>query len=360
MSSGSKRECSYHEAGGKASKQMRFAEDDPPPSPQQPAWRRHPSESFSDWKIEIDVIYTGDVGSEFDGSDKQDKPEVLESQATVYHVHKCILPQGNRPSQYFARMFHSQFVESKDSTSKIKLDPLAAKVFPRLLDYVYASHLPLQITMESAAALCHLGDYFEMPHLCWDVKQVCKKTLSVDNVHVLYQNALHFQDRVILDIVTKFLGENIVDVEPRTCPILNLPHPELWLESFQYVDPDDESANERKSKIVAKFVDNHQKTLDAATFDLLTHDSVLPIVSCNAAFTLCNFDDIFHGDHDNGQLSPLQKRCVTALSSLDHDQWSSFLGNAQKLDKLKARKPSFLAELLVEVLQKPTTGTITF
>lgn len=55
-----------------------------------------------------------------------------------FNVHKFFVAHGARRSEYFSRLIRSKvrFHEKDFNTSVINLDPLAAKAFPALLDYV--------------------------------------------------------------------------------------------------------------------------------------------------------------------------------------------------------------------------------
>jgi hypothetical protein len=82
-------------------------------------WRMDPTESLSDFKIEI---VDKDASTDASGT-------------TVYDVHKVIICR----SKYFEALCSpsSSFVERSEATSRVKLPSLAATRFPYLLDYLY-------------------------------------------------------------------------------------------------------------------------------------------------------------------------------------------------------------------------------
>jgi len=81
-------------------------------------WRMDPHESRSDWTIEVVV------GEKTHGT---------------YHVHQNILSVGPKRSEYFAHLFQNDnFAEQQTRLSRIRLELLAAKAFPAMLDYLYS------------------------------------------------------------------------------------------------------------------------------------------------------------------------------------------------------------------------------
>ena len=107
-----------------------------------------------------------------------------------------------------------------------------------------------------------------------------------------------------------------------------------------------------------QWIVNQATKLDDWKTTELTKEETMPSIHCNAALMLCKMDDRFHKerqkeetkDSKTDKLSPLQERCATSLSVLELEQWASFLSQEQKLGKLRARKPSFLVDLLAKTL----------
>lgn len=116
------------------------------------SWRMDPAESFSDFTIEICVF----------GQSESNKGSV-----TTYRVHKNILAFGEKSSGYFTALFSSETAESLSSKTRIELEcEPAAKAFPLLLDYIYGlDDGKRNLTIETAAPLYNLADYFEVESL---------------------------------------------------------------------------------------------------------------------------------------------------------------------------------------------------
>lgn len=338
-----------------------YSEDEPPPEPEEVAklkWRLDPDETFSDWKIELVTVAPGTDSDSDDGEERKEEGDVAQPKTvTTYHVHKCHLAVGNRRSEYFARLFKSSgdFKESQDQTSRIELDPLAAASFPQLLDYVYAPDGPLEINTQTATALHHLGEYFEMRNLRWDAKRFCQNDISLDNVDTYYQHGTLFHNETILSITADFLGRNIANVS-LDLPIVQNTDPELWVQATQSVDP---AHTSHWSEIVNRVGHIHMNDLDKETFQNLTVPSAMPQVDAQVALDMVELEDRLDDlcdefvDEDDlvETMTSLQERCTTSLSQIwqeletkSYDQ--DFLTNLQR------RKPIFLVDLLVKCLQE--------
>jgi hypothetical protein len=175
---------------------------EPPPEDQQSRlkWRGDPAETHSDWTIEI-------VSKQQGKADETQEEE--ETVVDTYHVHKFVLAYGARRSEYFVNLFSSRgkcFAESKSSTSRIELEPLAAKAFPKVLDYIYATHREkLDIDTETATALHFLGSYFGLRALRWETKQFWKGDITCKTAATYYSHARIFHDDKIKERVTSFV-----------------------------------------------------------------------------------------------------------------------------------------------------------
>ena len=223
------------------------AEDNESCSEQLALWRRDPKESFSDWTIEVtyEVDHVGgDVDSGIgeaqkveDGSvleeakktsHSSDKPpeneteeainqdgsesdknsgdsDNLETQTDTYNVHRCIMAAGGRKSGYFARLFKNSWTESKSRKSVLRVDRLAAKFFPAMLDYIYYSQIVdshdeeeeeeedlkvddktnrITLSPENVTALWWLAQYFEVPKLAREAKRFWQHDLGAMVKHM--------------------------------------------------------------------------------------------------------------------------------------------------------------------------------
>ena len=119
-------------------------------------WRLSPTNSFSDWTLEIKRT----------GSARVD----------TYHVHRFFLALGPRSSQYFASMLTStlaSFAETQASTSQLPLDDPVADAVPDLLDFMYNPAGKCHIHSNNAVSLYYLADYLQMPpHWSFPILQI--------------------------------------------------------------------------------------------------------------------------------------------------------------------------------------------
>ena len=308
--------------------------------------------------------------------------------ARLYHVHKNILSVGSKQSLYFARVFANKTLqEHATSTSRIELDPLAADAFPILLDYIYSwnSDAPA-ITHENAAALHHLGNYFEISRLRIQVQQFWKENMTFGECAMYYQHAIRFSDNKLQAAVAKICcsGNQPADV----CTILSTvlsddPHhpccvwelirasdQRLWLKALKM----NQGANNCcLSLLVSLFVeqqyqleeaaaakdddDDHHHHLSAETFFKLTHKDWLPEIHWKAALRFLVVEQGIlslsnGGDSDDGdwkELSQnLQERCVKGIV-LDWHELDSGTGITETLGKLR---PAVLSEILMRTVQQ--------
>lgn len=84
------------------------------------SWRQNPSESFSDWTIEVL---------------EEDSKAQLNGERAVYHVHRRVLAVGPKRSDYFANIFKTNGSANK---TELRLTKKQAAVFPMALDYMYS------------------------------------------------------------------------------------------------------------------------------------------------------------------------------------------------------------------------------
>ncbi|GAX22792.1 hypothetical protein FisN_24Lu073 [Fistulifera solaris] len=301
-------------------------------------WRNDPTKSFSDWKIEIVV---------------NDDSRC----SRTYHVHKTFLAHGPRRSEYFAMLFHKEdYQEHQTNQSQIMLHPLAAETFPTFLDYVYGSKLT--VTAETATALHHLAEYFQIRSLLSELLGffAFDSPMSMENVHIYYLHAKYLCDVFVMGLVTSFLRTRIQAVLP-THPIVEHSDPQLWANVCR-LDPKkwnvgatiDNSC--KWSRIVAK-VCTHQgeDTLDSESFQTLT--TPLASIDPSVALDLCKLEDRLYCKSDNDEapscLSLLQERCVSALS----EDWKGLNGSdVKQVENLMQRSPEFLVKLLIQSVKE--------
>ena len=324
--------------------------DDEPPSEEQLDWRQDPVESLSDWTIEIETV-GAHSRSVLDDEDAGSSTVLL----SHYHVHKSVLAIGARKCEYFARLFlarHS-FVETRHSTSRIELHPLAAACFPQFLDYMYGVD-GWNISTESATALHYLGQYFENRRLRWEAKQFWKRDMNFQNLGTYYAHATVFHDAKIIRSVVDACAQNMYKMSP-DLSIMQTSTPQLWLDVLRR-DPNSCSQSQTTSTVVATFCSIHARVIDKATFEELTSSIHLPHIHVSVALTLMNLErqiasvaadpvvDL-SSNNNNNSLSNLQERCVASL----HQNWNkvpALVHNQGDQNRLLQHSPTLLVHLL--------------
>ncbi len=114
------------------------------------SWRQNPSESFSDWTIEV-----------IEEEETIDQPSA--AKCSVFHVHRRVLAVGPKKSDYFANIFKSN---GSANRSQLRLSTKEAAVFPMALDYIYAD-TDFDLDTEKAYAVsctCSNGEEYETIH----------------------------------------------------------------------------------------------------------------------------------------------------------------------------------------------------
>jgi hypothetical protein len=309
-------------------------------------WRADPEESHSDWTIEIVS------GPEIEQGEQQVDPSVEK-----YYVHKFFLAFGARRSQYFVSLFNNgiSFRESESCTSRIELEPLAAKAFPQVLDFLYWSTEPLDIDSETATALYFLGEYLDMRNLRYEAMQFIKKDISLKTIDTYCEHAKSFHCDKIMEFVTSFLEENILEVPPNS-KIIQVSDPQLWVQLLESGPNGKTSAivfSLHMSEMIAEYGMAQSEKLDLETFLVLTNADKMPNVSHNAALKLMEvaeavmetLPDASKAANTKEMLADLQERCVTTLSQHWEDLTLSDPGTKLLLDK---REPDFLVRLLTK------------
>jgi BTB/POZ domain len=172
-------------------------------------WRLAPTESFSDWTIEIRLEEAADSGTppkdNIPGQDDQS-----ETFAT-YHVHKERLGTGPRSSLYFAKVFRSQFSETSAHKSIITLPKTVAESFPIMLDFVYNVSPNVIVDSPAAAvAIRYLANYFGMEELFSNVNATFISTnITFDTVFEYIHESIRYNDNSLRKVATSYVSRAI-------------------------------------------------------------------------------------------------------------------------------------------------------
>lgn len=254
------------------------------------SWRTDPMESLSDWTIEI--------------VSEQDGLTVTDS----YHVHKCVLTLA---SMYFDRLIKSaHYRESADQTSRIELHELAAKAFPAMLDYVYGGDLLIET--DSASALYHLAQYFEVRLLRRDAKRFWTEDLCLESCATYCEHAQIFHDDKLLSAVAALCAKVIlfISVDMR---VVTVSRPEFWrvlLQSLgQVVDITSKHISCLLTHVLQLYPD-----MDEQLFRELTDAKYLPSIDSKAVMLFLEAESTIAKESDAAVVTSLQDRCVEALA----------------------------------------------
>jgi BTB/POZ domain len=272
-------------------------------------WRENPDKTLSDWKLV--VVSTADRSS------------------TTYHVHRHILEHGTGEGGYFARMFSGRFSDNNSQSSELLLHPLAARAFPKLLDFIYGCTNELQIDTGSATALLYLGDYFFIPQVCGIAEQFIQKDIALGN---LATYASHSSQQLIpmdpsleisshlllpvdplLEILATFVAENLklgkLYPSDPFVPVLPL---RVWERVVEKINlAEDEDQCNQFSKLFAQFGSSQTGPLDGVVAERIL--SRIPFIHPNAALNLAELSQkLDHGESS----SKLLEQCAIAFGKL--------------------------------------------
>ena len=192
------------------------------------SWRHDPEESFSDWTIVVtSEPREGNEGIETDGTPTPT--------SETYHVHRLVVGAGPRKSNYFLRLFKTKGLkEAQASTSHITLERSAANAFPLMLDFMYdISSGDVEASTETAVALKHLANYFDVPSLLDNINKFIQDDLTLDNMHIYARDGNLFHD-----------DETIQDTMKRAAP--------EWRNLFA---SDDEDKSRKKARYMDVLTD---------------------------------------------------------------------------------------------------------
>ncbi|CAB9512044.1 nervous system development [Seminavis robusta] len=243
----------------------------------------------------------------------------VDSKVDTYHVHKVNLACGIRKSEYFDRLFQNddKFPEGLQSTSCIELHSLAAKAFTDMLDYLYDHSKEVNISVQTAASLYYLGEYFEIHQLQCDALDFIKK-VPLNTCHIIVQHAMIFHNDTIIQAVGEALSKAIWEICEDDDIVYNLFCPQLWLHISSNMDMGDENAGQQFSSLIADFVNCRQESLDTATFRELTSEKNMPFLDDRSSLLYLELEKSIHqqdGKEVVAEGTMLGKRCVKAIAA---------------------------------------------
>jgi hypothetical protein len=301
-----------------------------------PNWRLDPEESESDWTIVIESVPDGAISE--------------------YHVHKCVLAEGLKKSDFFVSFFNLSSEQKMDdegrSVSKVHAD--AAKLIPDMLDYLYSIHDILKISTETAVAIRHLSQFFGIRALSTVVVSFVYEDMQIDNMKTYLMSATAFDDLQTQKLCAQRCAEHIKEINPYS-DLLTEMDPSFLLDILASPNTDRQHCSSHLSKLVSVFCDLHRDIIDGGVFEELTSVEYLPVISKEAAVSLLTLEAELLDDARNESrgLTYLQKRCADALAPLIQPEDVREKAQRSRAKTLKKIPKKVLVELLSRSLCIP-------
>eukprot|EP00535_Pseudo-nitzschia_heimii_P009742 CAMPEP_0197192720 /NCGR_PEP_ID=MMETSP1423-20130617/25589_1 /TAXON_ID=476441 /ORGANISM="Pseudo-nitzschia heimii, Strain UNC1101" /LENGTH=1160 /DNA_ID=CAMNT_0042645669 /DNA_START=57 /DNA_END=3539 /DNA_ORIENTATION=+ len=309
------------------------------------SWRQNPSESFSDWTIEV-------IEDEI-GEPNRGKP-------TVYHVHRRVLAVGPRKSEYFAKIFKSN---SSANRTILKLTKREAAVFALALDYVYAD-IDLDLDAEKAYGLYSLGERLENHCIIQTVTDYYSKySMTKDYLNDFFEVGRNFKNKTLLEAAFVKCSQEIWSMDDETVAKIDpkfLTRILLIATSVAQNGEAPQYDSLKLSQMVAHFITRSatKMTLTIDVFQSLTAKSILPYVDPIAAIRLLAAQNFLSSTSSQDRQSlvdddELQKRCVFSIRK----HWKMVHNRVQQSTELSNVMGSLSPQVLFGLLMSAKTLT---
>lgn len=301
------------------------------------SWRQSPSESFSDWTIE--VIQTDSFG----------KAACI----IPYHVHRRVLAVGAKRSEYFAQLFKK---DTSTNKSQLKLSKGEASVFPIVLDHMYTQG-PLALDAVTAYSLYSLAEQLDIPSVLQAVTDFYRKSMNTENLLDFIKLGQSFRDKSLFDAAVATCAEEMKFNGFQAYANLD---PEIMFHVMarnKTLPRSMKCGSDRLSQLVAICVSNATRvTLSHETFRLLTDGEMLPCIESTAAIKLLATENTLlngkQGSPAFGDQS-LHDRCVNSIV----EDWDSLRGELDHNFELSNTMKSISSSILFDLLMKSKTSS---
>ncbi len=276
---------------------------------------------------------------------------VPDGTVTEYHVHKRILAEGHKQSDFFVNLFSlskERKVENEGSSSN-KVHVNAACLIPDMLDFLYSTTDALVISTETAVGLRHLSEFFGIRSLAKRAVTFIYNDVSIGNVQVYLSYANAFDDLQTQKLCAKACANNIDKITPHS-DLLTEMDPCFLLDVISCQNLDRRQYSPHVSKLVAHYCEICGDNIDGTVFEELTTVEYLPTVSPECAIDLMILEDHFTddaGDETRG-LTYLQKRCVASLAP--HLKFQEKTCSEERRRDFKTKMNCLPKKVLVELL----------
>lgn len=292
------------------------------------SWRQTPSESFSDWVIEV--------------------VEKETQTRTAYNVHRRVLAVGPRRSEFFSRLFKKLNTSNRNC---LQLGSVEASVFPLMLDHMYAD-ADLQLNTEKAYALYCLAEQLEVASVLLTVTDFYRKNMTRENSIDFIELGQSFNDKTLLHASMEKCAEDIRSMDQTMAAKFK---PDLLLQVLlksKALPKSYKCGSSRLSLLVAESVQSHCETVTVDIFKRLTEKEQLPYIEPTAAIKLLAVENILLSRlaSATGADTSLHERCILSICK----EWDKLRIEIEMDVNLSFALKSISSPLLFDILMRTT------
>ena len=292
------------------------------------SWRQNPSESFSDWTIEVVQTET------------QEKER--------FHVHRRVLAVGPKRSEYFARIFKKKNTSNK---SVLNLGKLEYSVFPMMLDYMYAG-VNLHLNTTRAYALYSLAENVEVSSILQSVTEFYEKIMTKDNIIHFITLGRGFCDKTLLEAAIGKCAEELRSIDQTVSAKLEPAILLRILQKLKTLPRNYKCSSSHLSELVAECVRSNIYSLTHESLRLLTEKDLLPHIEAVAAVKILAAENKLcrRGDVPKFENTSLHERCVSSITT----QWKELRKIIADDPLLSGEVKAISSAVLCEILMRTT------
>lgn len=296
------------------------------------SWRQRPSESFSDWTIE--VVHP-------------DGPP------TQYHVHRRLLAVGPRRSEYFEQFCKT----SANNTTQLHLDKAQAGVFPQVLDHMYAD-VDLIMDAEKAYALYSLADALKIKSISKAAVEYFESRMDISNIAECITVGMQFRDKALLNSAILIAAEKLRSMELEMAAKIDPGVFGIIIAKSKTLPDSFQCGSSRLSQLVTACVSNATRSnLNEDEFRSLTNQDVLPTIESEAAVKLlatANTLLLQTGELGSNGSASLNERCVESIEK----DWDNLRAKLEANSELRNAMKSVSSSVLFDLLMKTKTPAL--
>jgi hypothetical protein len=278
-------------------------------------WRLNPSESLSDWKLNI-----------FNRSTKNFE---------VFHVHRVALAIGPRACEFFKDVFRQAEINKNiNRTTRVPLIARSCKIIPCFLDYTYGNE-QFEITNENALGLCYLADYFRN-HSLWDyatdyIEDDLGTVAGREHLCQYYIDSLYYDQDEFLEHIIGVCSRDLLSMieENISCTnLLNEITPKHLRQILAEMEQPTESSSIYMTRLITEYCCLHRKELSMELFDdftsrllVLNSSSAITLLESSLEYDFASYKDSNTSQDSISSLILFQQQCIGTLS----EEWEQLL-----------------------------------